>query len=196
MYLLSISWPNPATNCATHCKEAACLWRPITLQTAINVNLRILTTLEDNYGEMLRLWHHWSPFWMVFTHNWIYSPLLGLGVWDLKDYMVPGHKAAGMPFPFIQWAFIAYLILCQASIIWRWIGHGLCLQGAQSVVEDLRTAIRRNLCRVLKGFMVISQGRRMVSSIPDRKQQGQRHRSKKQLGGYVRHVSGILESFK
>lgn len=55
----------------------------------------------------------------------------------------------------------------------------MVFQGAQSLVEDFRTAVRRNLCRVLKGFMVISQGRRMVSSIPDRKQQGQRHRSKK-----------------
>lgn len=74
----------------------------------------------------------------------------------------------------------------------------MVFQGAQSLVEDFRTAIRRNLRRVLKGFMVISQGRRMVSSIPDRKQQGQRHRSKKQSGGYVHHVTGVLErkSFK
>lgn len=33
--------------------------------------------------------------------------------------------------------------------------------------KDFRTATRRNLGSVLKGFMVISQGRRIVS-IPDR----------------------------
>lgn len=37
-----------------------------------------------------------------------------------------------------------------------------------SLVEDFRTAFRRNLCRVLKGFMVIGKESKVVNSIPDR----------------------------
>lgn len=74
--------------------------------------------------------------------------------------------SAGIFSPFIQQEFIVHFTLCQALTICRWIGHGACKE--QKSLVNLRTATRRNLCRVLNGLMVISQGRRTVSCIPAR----------------------------
>lgn len=45
---------------------------------------------------------------------------------------------------------------------------GLCLQGAESLVEHFKAATKRNICRLLKGFMAVSPGRWMVCGLPDR----------------------------